>query len=63
MEINKSIKHLNLACDALAQASFELSNTGDYKAAAALVTLEQIFDDMCERLTELRGLRKAVKGE
>lgn len=63
MDIDKSIKHLDRVCDALAQAAFDLSQSKDYQAAAALVTVEQILDDMGDRLTELRGLRKTVKGE
>ena len=57
----KNIKHLDKACDALAQAAFDLSQTDDWVAAAALVTLEGILDDMCDRVTELREIRDVVQ--
>ena len=56
-----NIKHLDKACDALAQAAYDLSQTDDWVAQAALVTLEGILDDMCERVTELRGIRDAMQ--
>jgi hypothetical protein len=59
---NKSnIKHLDKACDALAQACFEMAQTDDWVAAAALVPLEGILDDLCERVTELREIRDVVQ--
>lgn len=61
-EQNKSnIRHLDKACDALAQACYDLSHADDWVAAAALVTLEGILDDMCERVTELREIRDVVQ--
>ena len=61
-EKNKSnIKHLDKACDALAQACYDIAQTDDWVAAAALVTLEGILDDMCERVTELRNIRDVVQ--
>ena len=56
----KNIKHLDRACDALAQACFEMSQTDDWVAAAALVPLEGILDDLCERVTELRNIRDVM---
>jgi len=57
----RNIKHLDKACDALAQACYDLSQTDDWVAAAALVPLEGILDDMCERVTELREIRDVVQ--
>ena len=56
-----NIKHLDMACDALAQACFEMAQTDDWVAAAALVPLEGILDDLCERVTELREIRDVVQ--
>jgi len=57
----RNIKHLDKACDALAQACYDMSQTDDWVAHAALVTLEGILDDMCERVTELRTIRDVVQ--
>ena len=56
-----NIKHLDKACDALAQAAYDLAQTDDWVAAAALVPLEGILDDLCERVTELREIRDVVQ--
>lgn len=62
VENNKSnIKMIDKACDALAQACYDLAQTDDWVAAAALVPLEGILDDMCERVTELREIRDVVQ--
>lgn len=60
-EITNDIKHLDRACDALAQACFEVSRTNDWIGAAALVTMEQILDDLAERVTELRHIKRTVE--
>ena len=61
-EKNKSnIKHLDKACDALAQACYDIAQTDDWVATAALVTLEGILDDLAERVTELRGIRDVMQ--
>ena len=57
----RNIKHLDKACDALAQACYDISQTDDWVAQAALVTLEGILDDMCERVTELREIRDVMQ--
>lgn len=57
----KNIRHLDKACDALAQACYDLSQTDDWVAAAALVPLEGILDDLCERVTELREIRDVMQ--
>ena len=57
----RNIKHLDKACDALAQAAYDMAQTDDWVAQAALVTLEGILDDMCERVTELRGIRDVMQ--
>jgi hypothetical protein len=56
-----NIKNIDKACDALAQACYDLSQTDDWVATAALVPLEGILDDMCERVTELREIRDVVR--
>ena len=62
VEGNKSnIRHLDKACDALAQAAYDLAQTDDWVAQAALVALEGILDDMCDRVTELREIRDVVQ--
>ena len=58
---NRNIKHLDKACDALAQAAYDMAQTDDWVAQAALVTLEGILDDMGERVTELRGIRDVMQ--
>ena len=60
-QISRDIKHLDRALDALCQAAFELSESNDWVGAAALVPIEGIIDDLGERVTELRGIRKVVK--
>lgn len=57
----KNIKHLDKACDALAQACYDLAQTDDWVAASALVPLEGILDDLCERVTELRNIRDVMQ--
>ena len=57
----KNIRHLDKACDALAQACYDMAQTDDWVAAAALVPLEGILDDMCARVTELREIRDVVQ--
>lgn len=60
-DIVNDIKHLDRACDALAQACFEVSQANDWIGAAALVTMEQILDDLAERVTELRHIKRKVE--
>ena len=61
-EKNKSnIKHLDKACDSLAEACYAIAQTDDWVAQAALVTLEGILDDLCERVTELREIRDVMR--
>lgn len=57
----RNIKHLDKACDALAQAAYDMAQTDDWVAQAALVTLEGILDDMGERVTELRAIRDVMQ--
>ena len=60
-DLINDIKHLDRACDALAQACFEAGQTNDWIAQAALVTMEQILDDLGERVTELRHIKRTVE--
>ncbi len=57
----KDIKHLDRALDALCQAANELGESTDWVGSAVLVTLEDMIDDLGERVTELRLIGKAVK--
>ena len=59
-QIDKDIKHLDKVCDNLAQVCYDISQTDDWIAHAALVTLEGMLDDLCERVTELREIRRVV---
>ena len=59
--INREIMELDGALDSLAHAAAKLGSTNDWVAEAMLVTLEGIIDDLGERVTELRAIRKAVK--
>jgi hypothetical protein len=60
-EIDRDIMEIDSALDALCHAAAKLGSTNDWIAAAALVTLEGMVDDLGERVTELRAIRKAVK--
>jgi len=60
-EIDRDIMELDGALDSLCHAAAKLGSTNDWIAAAALVTLEGMVDDLGERVTELRAIRKAVK--
>ena len=60
-EINKEIMELDGALDELCHAASKLGSTNDWVAAAILVTLEGMIDDLGERVAELRAIRKAVK--
>jgi len=60
-EIDRDIMELDGALDSLCHAAAKLGSTNDWVAAAVLVTLEGMVDDLGERVTELRAIRKAVK--
>ena len=60
-QIDKDIKHLDRVCDNLAQVCYDISQTDDWVAHAALVTLEGMLDDLCERVTELRNIKRVVE--
>ena len=61
-EIDRDIMEIDSALDALCHAAAKLGSTDDWIAAAALMTLEGMIDDLGERVTELRAIRTAVKG-
>jgi hypothetical protein len=58
---NRDIMELDGALDDLCHAAAKLGSTNDWVAAAVLVTLEGMIDDLGERVAELRAIRKAVK--
>lgn len=59
--IYNDINQLDKACDAIASACFNISQTNDHVAHDALDDLESVLDDLCERLAELRNIRRVVK--
>ena len=59
--INRDIMELDGALDSLCHAANKLDSTNDWVAASILITLEGMIDDLGERVTELRGIRDAVK--
>ena len=61
MTINKDSMELDGALDSLCYAANKLGDSNDWVAAAVLVTLEGMIDDLGERVAELRAIRKAVK--
>jgi len=60
-ELANDIKRLDRALDAMCQAASELGQSTDWVGSAALVTLEGMIDDLGERVTELRAIRKAME--
>ena len=58
---NRDIMELDGALDELCHAANKLGSTNDWVARAMLVTLEGMIDDLGERVTELRNIRKAVR--
>ena len=61
MTITKDIMELDDALDSLCYAANKLGSTNDWVAATMLFTLEGMIDDLGERVTELRNIRKAVR--
>ena len=61
-DFNRDIMELEGALDELCHAAAKIDSTNDWVARAMLVTLEGMIDDLGERVTELRVIRKAVKG-
>ena len=59
--IIKDIMDLDEALDSLCHAASKLDSANDWVAASILITLEGMIDDLGERVTELRGIRDAVK--
>ena len=60
-DLSRDIRYLNDTCDLMAQAAFNISQTNDWVAQAALVTLEGMLDDLGERVEELRGIKFAME--
>ena len=56
-KLRNNIKRLDRALDAMCQAAAELGQSDDSLGAAALVTLENMIDDLGERVTDLRTMR------
>ena len=59
-DLQRDLKYIDLTCDALAQACFNISQTNDWVAHAALVTLEGMLVDLGERHAELKGIQQAM---
>ena len=60
-ELRNDIKKIDRALDAMCQAASELGQATDWVGNAQLVTLEGMIDDLGERVTELRAIRKAME--
>ena len=62
-QADKEIKALNIACDSLASAAFALDVSGNTFAKIALVTVEEILDDLgeeCDRIIKLRAKLREI---
>lgn len=59
-DLIKDIKHLDRACDAMAQVCFELDKCEDWVGKAQLRHLEGMLDDLGERVSSLRDIRDTV---
>ena len=55
------IRQLSRACDALAQAAFDLDTCPNTFAKAALIAVEQILDDLGEECDNLMKLRAKLR--
>ena len=58
--LGRDLRHIDNACDNLAKACWDLSQTNDWIAHAAVVTLEGILDDLGDRYEELKGIKHAM---
>jgi hypothetical protein len=59
-DFKRDMKMIDGVCDDLANACFKISQTNDWVAQAALVTLEGMLDDLGERYAELKGIQQAM---
>ena len=60
--MNEVIRELDEAHDLLCHAASLLDSTNDWIAADILLTLEGMIDTLGDRVSELRAIRKAVRG-
>jgi hypothetical protein len=61
-----AIRQLGRACDALAQAAFDLDTCPNTFAKAALIVVEQILDDLgeeCDNLVQLRAKLREINND
>ena len=61
-----TIRQMSRACDALAQAAFDLDTCPSTYAKAALIVVEQLLDDLgeeCDKLMKLRAKLREINGE
>jgi len=56
----RDLRHIDTACDHLARACWDLSQTNDWIAHAAVVTMEGILDDLGDRYAELKEIRRVM---
>lgn len=56
----RDLRYIDDACDHLAQACWDLSQTNDWVAASALLALEGILDDLGDRYAELKEIRRVM---
>ena len=62
-QADAEIKSLSRACDALADAAFALDVSGNPFAKIALITVEEILDDVgeeCDRIIKLRAKLREI---
>ncbi len=58
--LERDMKHIYNVCDDLANACWKISQTKDWVAHAALVTLEGMLDDLGDRYEELKAIKDAM---
>ena len=59
-DLQRDMKMIDGVCDDLANACWKISQTSDWVAHAALVTLEGMLDDLGDRYAELKEIKHAM---
>lgn len=59
-DLKRDLKYIDGVCDDLANACWKISQTNDWVAHAALVTLEGMLDDLGDRYAELKEIKYAM---
>ena len=58
--LKQDMKYIDGVCDDIANACWKISQTKDWVAQAALVTLEGMLDDLGDRYAELKAIKDAM---